>query len=494
MSVIYLFITGFVYSLNVTSYSLYFSGDIKHYEDNTYFYSSIFLNRNQRTERNTRVFTLSVSKNLRRGFSLSTSLDKKIEKVSSEMGESKGGRLSLSYTPGLLNLRTYVEAVNIRKDSSISNLGYGLTAYKIFHAGKLNSMLDIALSRFDVYKKHSAGVKMEYESGNKKINGGMFFTLFDVPYGIHEKDNRRKSNAYLNLYASLKGVNLVLFGDVTSQRSSKMLNLNFRDLNAGGRLKERWQGSDHFGINAEINMQKKLKIYYSGGREEILKYGITGRAYYQKLYIDADILMKRYDFVGLIPLDRDERLLSISGGIGAFSFKYTRTDINYIKREYEGNSDMEENYILEYDAPIYEFYKSRISYSGQLFAGMELPIYSNKKGYYQRYWKNSLYVSGGDSSYTFGFLLKYRQIGEFSGDSLYKPLSSMELATDGSFRVAKKRNVSVYCGESVHFIFGRGFREWHVTVKMDTGRYTLTLGIGRLAGREDSFVEFKSWI
>ena len=495
MNLFCIFIVGLTYSINVNSYSLSFMSSLETYPGNySHFSSYITVTNNKKIHKNISKFSVSFSYYLKRDMTFDLMINKKLERMSFNKGEVQEGSLSLFYTPKIFNLRSYIEGTRMRKDSIIRTLGYGVEIYKLFSFKKVDAFLDLNLQKFGMFQRKTARVETEYDVKGKKVKAGIVYSVFDIPFRLERIDKRMLKKGYINANGTYNWISSNLFINLREEKSLHVWNLNYYDISLGGKLRLQWAGSAGYGFYSTADFQRELKTYFKGNKEHVLLYGIKGNTFWHSIFVQAEAKMKRYDFQRLMPVDRDERQIVLDLGIKPFKLEYSRTDINYIKKEYRNNSTKEENYSIRIKKTLGTSGSSELYFEGQLFAGISLPVYSNTRGLYQRFWKNNFGIEGKDTSHLLKLTVRYKQLGEFSGDSIYNPVTSVEISSEGYVRLVKNKDFSIYTGESFSAIIGNRCREWHLTFRMTTYRYFIRFGIGELLGRGDSFVEFKSWI
>ncbi len=495
MNLFSIFVVGLIYSINVNSYSLSFMSSLETYPGNySHFSSYVTVNNNKRIHKNISKFSVSFSHYLKRDMAFDITINRKLERMSFSEGETQEGSFSLFYTPKIFNLRSNIEGTRMRKDSSIHTLGYGVEIYKLFSFKKVDAFLDVNLQKFGMFHRKTVRIETEYDAKGKKVKAGIIYSGFDIPFRLEQTDKRLLKKGYINIKGAFSWISSILFVNIREEKSLHVWNLNYHDISLGGKLRLLWSGTADYGFYSAADLQRELKTYRKGNKESVLLYGIKGNTYWHFVFVRAEAKMRRYDFQRLMPMDRDERQIIFGCGIKPFKLEYSRTDVNYIKREYRNNSTKEENYSIRIKKTLGTFGSSEVYFEGQLFAGNSLPVYSNTRGLYQRFWKNNFGVESKDTSHLLKLTVRYKQFGEFSGDSIYNPVASVEISSDGYVRLVKNEDFSIYTGESFSAIVGKECREWHLTFRINTYRYSLYFGIGELLGRGDSFIEFKSWI
>ena len=405
--------------------------------------------------------------------------------------KTRGGKVeSLFHLKNFL-LKTYVEAREYRTDSTVCNPGYGLISRYNFLISNITNYLHGEYKRFGKYHNEVAEYSLR---PMKKVSLDYSFMASvkkqSIPYGLFSQDRRTYAQTNGSLFYKKEEGKVSLSLNFKHVRSEKVASMNFENFQG----EVGWHYMPYNKIDLLGHAKYISKHFLEGGSERIRDYGASfnmGMGYVSTL---MGIWMKRFDYTGLAPLDRDERSIVFNILVGSYNLSFEDIDVNYIRTPYVSNSRRMRKFMISGKERVYCIPNFRLEYQGNLFASIFTPIYTDKRGFYERYWENNFYAMAKDSVFWMRFSIKYKEVSEFKQDSLYSPEDDIEYMPEMSIRFFSKRHVRGFINQYASISQKNGIREWRLGAKINTTRYELEFGTGEIYGKKNIYMEFSGWI
>ncbi len=453
------------------------------------------IERNSNTDRERRHISTLFSISMKQNFGIRGVLDRTLESTSKGSGESKGGVMEAAYNSSPVFLRAYLEAREYKKDSAMFNPGYGVITYGNSGFNSLRMRAYGEYRKFGKYEKIGAECTgKSIQEGNMDYGFALNVRRQTLPVGLFTVDNRLTGRLRGDVDVIRKNWMARFMIFYMNTKSTRIASMNFQKL----RMRLSWNmifyrdNRKSTGIKGHAGYL--TRHFTEGGIENIMDYGFLYRFAHSSFFVESSVNMKRFDYFSLVPLDRDERSISLRVSLNKYSFSFERLDINYIRSQYVSNSRSMKKFEVSSENHNFNVRGIKVRYSGRLFAGIFTPIYTNDLGFYQRYWENRILCNTRDSLVSATLSIRYKQFGEFKNDSIYTPSWDLEYINSLSLKVFSSRNIRTFIRQYSDVLNTGGTREWKIGIRIETETYNFEAGVGMLMGRENSYLEFEGWI